>query len=499
MQGETLCPLTLNSKPKGRMSSPVQKIADYKYQINTDYQNGMRVPGVIFADDRLIEHIISDNAFKQVANVATLPGVERASMAMPDIHWGYGFPIGGFAAMDAESGVVSPGGVGSDINCGVRLLRSDLTAQEVRPRLEKLIDTLYALVPCGVGSTGKIRTTGKDLDKVLTKGAKWAVDNGYGWNEDVERTEENGCIAGADPKALSQRALKRGYEQVGTLGSGNHFLEVQLVEEIFDEAVADAFGLFAGQICCMIHSGSRGLGYQVCEDFAKGLIPRMSNYGITVPDRQLACAPINSSDGKRYLAAMACAANYAWANRQAIMHWCREAFEQVFGRGAAKLGLHMLYDVAHNIAKFEEHEVGGKTRKFLVHRKGATRAFGPNRKEIPEKYRKFGQPVIIPGDMGTASYILTGTDGAMRETFGSTCHGAGRQMSRKAAIRATSGRRIDEELKSKGIYTRWRGRDTLREEVPEAYKNIDHVVEVVEGAGISKKVARLLPMGVVKG
>lgn len=331
------------------------------------------------------------------------------------------------------------------------------------------------------------------------KGGKWAIDNGYGWNEDIERTEENGCLAGADPASLTDKAKKRGYDQVGTLGSGNHFLEVQYVEEIFDERIAEAFGLFPGQVCCMIHTGSRGLGYQVCEDFAKGLISKMNSYGITVPDRQLACAPIDSPDGRNYLCAMACAANYAWANRQAIMHWCREAFERTFGMGATKLGLHMIYDVAHNIAKFEMHKIDGKKRKFLVHRKGATRAFGPGREEIPPIYREHGQPVIIPGDMGTASYILAGTEGAMKETFGSTCHGAGRRLSRRGAVKATSGRRIDEELRSRGIIARWRGRRTMQEEAPEAYKEIDHVVSVVEGVGISRKVARLVPMGVVKG
>jgi len=481
------------------MLSPVRKISEYKYQIDKDFQPGMRVPGVIFADEELIDHIISDNAFQQVANVATLPGIVRASMAMPDIHWGYGFLIGGVAAMDAKNGVVSPGGVGYDINCGVRIFRSDLQVNDVRPRLETLIDNLYALVPCGVGSSGKIVARGKELDRILTDGARWAVDNGYGFSEDIDRTEENGCLDGADPTVLSDRAKKRGYDQVGTLGSGNHFIEIQFVEEIFDDEIADCFGLFPGQVCCSIHSGSRGLGHQVCGDHAKSLVSKMSRYGITVPDRQLASAPIDSSDGRRYLAAMACAANYAWANRQAIMHWCREAFERTFGKGAAKLGLNLIYDVAHNIAKFEEHEVDGKSRKLLVHRKGATRAFGPSREEVPQIYSKFGQPVIIPGSMGTASYILVGTDGAMRETFGSTCHGAGRRLSRKAAVRATKGRRVDTELQSKGIYARWRGRDTMREECPEAYKDIDHVVRVVEGAGISKRVARLVPMGVVKG
>ncbi len=481
------------------MASQLKKIGKFKFIIERDFQTGMRVPGIIFADDGLVDSIISDNAFKQVANVASLPGIVSASLAMPDIHWGYGFPIGGVAAMAPEIGIVSPGGVGYDINCGVRLFLSDIEARELRPRVERLVDSLFQSVPCGVGSSGKIKTGAKELDSVLTRGAEWAVSEGLGWQEDLDRTEDRGKFAGADPSRLSSTAKKRGLDQVGTLGSGNHFLEVQIVDRIFDEKTAQAFGLRENQVCCMIHSGSRGLGHQVCEDYARDLVPKMQEYGITAQDRQLAGAPISSNDGKDYLAAMACAANYAWANRQAIMHYCRLAFAEVFDSTPEKLGLHLLYDVAHNIAKFEEHTVDGRQRRLLVHRKGATRAFGPGRIEIPEIYRKFGQPVIIPGDMGTASYILVGAEGAMRESFGSTCHGAGRRLSRTAAIKATKGRRIQDELSEKGILARWRGRETMFEEAPEAYKNIDSIVDIVEGAGLSRKVARLVPVAVVKG
>ncbi|MGC9314405.1 MAG: RtcB family protein [bacterium] len=481
------------------MTAKIQQIDPYRWRIDQDFQPGMRVPGIIYSDEELIRSALDDNAFLQVANVATLPGIQKASLAMPDIHWGYGFPIGGVAAMETHSGVVSPGGVGYDINCGVRILRSDLEIAEVRPYVKRLIDRLFADVPCGVGSRGKIVAKGKDLEKLMVKGSKWAVDNGYGWNEDIDRCEDSGAMPGADPNAVSQKARNRGNDEIGTLGSGNHFLEIQFVEKVFDTELADAFGVFPGQVCVMIHCGSRGFGHQICDEYARDFAGKMPGYGISVPDKQLACAPIDSSDGKEYLSAMACAANYAWANRQAITHLVRESFEQVLGRGASKLGLRLVYDVAHNIAKFEKHSLDGKNKRLLIHRKGATRAFGPGRDEVPDIYRKFGQPVIIPGDMGTASYLLAGTSSAMEQTFGSTCHGAGRVMSRKAAIRGMKGRQIDQELLQKGIYARWEGRHTMLEEAPSAYKSIDRVIDVVTGAGIARRVARMIPVGVVKG
>jgi len=477
----------------------LKKISDFEYHLEKSYQNGMKVPGIIFADEILINMIISDNAYKQVANVATLPGIQKGSFAMPDIHWGYGFPIGGVAAMDVDSGVVSPGGVGYDINCGVRLFTSDLPSEDVSSRLNQLIDNIFKMVPCGVGSSGKIHAKGNDLENLLRNGSKWALDNGMAWNEDIDRTEEKGQMRGADPHEVSSRAKTRGSDQIGTLGSGNHFIEIQKIDEIYEQKTATAFGLHKNQICCMIHTGSRGFGHQVCGDYAKSLVNKMSRYGIDVPDKQLASAPIDSPDGKQYLAAMACAANYAWVNRQVIMHFCREAFEKTFEQKASRLGLHMVYDVAHNIAKFETHEIDGKRKKLLVHRKGATRAFGPESPDLPNNYKNYGQPVIIPGDMGSASYILAGTREAMKKSFGSTCHGAGRKMSRRKAISSMKGRRIDRELLEKGIYAKWRGRDTMKEEAPEAYKDIDHIIQVVEGARISKKVARLVPIGVVKG
>ena len=479
--------------------SILRKIDNYRWEVPKTFQPGMRVPGRIYATRAMLDHVVRDEAFKQVANVATLPGIVKYSMAMPDIHWGYGFPIGGVAAMDVESGVVSPGGVGYDINCGVRLVRTDLTIDDVKPRLKRLVDEIFRVVPCGVGSTGKIRLSHRELDDVLANGSEWAVRNGYGWQEDIERTEEGGKMKFANPAEVSARARQRGHDQLGTLGSGNHFLEVQVIDEVFDKSLAEKWGLFEGQVTVMIHCGSRGLGHQVCDEFEHALIPMLSRFGLNLPDKQLACAPLDSNIAKRYLGAMAAAANFAWANRQIIMHWVRGAFEKVFGRSAESLGMHLVYDVAHNIAKFEEHTVNGKRMKLLVHRKGATRAFAPGRPELLGIYRQTGQPVIIPGDMGRASYVLVGTHRAMQETFGTTCHGAGRYMSRRAAVRKLRGRRISEELASQGIYVRWVGRDTLLEEAPEAYKDVSDVVEAVEGAGLSRKVAKLKPIGVVKG
>lgn len=478
---------------------PLERIDEYRWLIPTSYQRGMRVPGLIFADENLIRHIRMDQTPKQVANVAHLPGILRYSMAMPDIHWGYGLPIGGVAAVDLDGGVISPGGVGSDINCGVRLLRTDLVLKDVEDKIRKLIEGLFVNVPCGVGSRGKIRLSPQEERRVLVNGAGWAVKHGYGWSEDVDFTEERGRLEGADPETVSHRALERGKQQLGTLGSGNHFLEIQLVEDVYREQIANVLGIFPGQICMMIHSGSRGLGYQVCDDYLQVMDRAMMKYKIELPDRQLACAPLGSPEGEDYLAAMACAANYAWANRQCIMHWVRGTFEKVLGTSAEKLGMRLIYDVAHNIAKFEEHRVDREEKMVCVHRKGATRAFPPGHPALPEEYETIGQPVIIPGDMGTCSYVLVGAQRAMEEAFGSTCHGAGRVLSRHKAIKQTKGRAIHRELEDRGIIVRYRGKKTLREEVSEAYKNVTEVVEVVERAGISLKVAKLRPLGVVKG
>ncbi|MCD6417312.1 RtcB family protein [bacterium] len=482
-------------------NSVLKKINNFCWELPRSFQQGMRVPGRIYATEKMLEHIIRDDAFKQVANVATLPGIIKYSMAMPDIHWGYGFPIGGVAAMDAENGVVSPGGVGYDINCGVRLVRTNLMYNEVAPKLKQLVDLIFKKVPCGVGSRGKITLSSGEMDAVLKDGSRWAMSNGFGWTEDLEATEEGGRMAFADPSKVSPRARKRGQDQLGTLGSGNHFLEIQKVTQIFDEKIAEQWGIFKNQIVVMIHCGSRGLGHQVCDEFEHILVPMLKSFGFDLPDRQLACAPVKSKIGQDYLGAMAAAANFAWANRQIIMHWVREAFSEIFKKSPQKLGMNLIYDVAHNIAKFETHDVDGVRKKLLVHRKGATRAFAAGRMELSQKYRSTGQPVIIPGDMGRASYVLVGTESAMKETFGSTCHGAGRYLSRRAAIKKIrgQGRSIRDELAEKGIYIRWVGRNTLFEEAPEAYKDISDVVEAVEGAGISRKVARMIPVGVVKG
>ena len=480
-------------------NGPLQKVDDYRWKIPVSYQQGMRVPGLIYADEEMIKQIRSDQAPQQVANVAHLPGLLGFSMAMPDIHWGYGFPIGGVAGVSMEEGVISPGGVGYDINCGVRLVRTGLTASDVKHHMRSLVERLFQNVPCGVGSSGKVKLSRKEEQDVLKEGAVWAVRQGFGWQEDVDRTEQRGMIEGADPSALSSRALERGSPQLGTLGAGNHFLEIQVVEEIFDPVVANAFGLEKEQITVMIHTGSRGLGYQVCDDNLDRMVKAMQRYKIVLPDKQLACAPVASPEGKQYFAGMAAAANYAWTNRQLILHWVRESFEQVLGQSSEKLGMHMVYDVAHNIAKIEDHAVGGKRVKVLVHRKGATRAFAAGHPDLPETYRHVGQPVLIPGDMGTASYVLVGTPKAMEESFGSTCHGAGRVLSRHAAIRALGGRAIQQELEQRGIVVRSRGRKTLYEEASEAYKDIHRVVDIVHGAGLSRKVAKMRPLGVVKG
>lgn len=476
----------------------LKRIDETKLEVPMDYKEGMRTKGIIYVDSNL-EKELEPESVEQVANVATLPGIVGSSMAMPDIHTGYGFPIGGVAAFDIKEGIISPGGVGYDINCGVRLLRSNLTKEMVVPKLKELIDNLYNEIPSGVGSKGKIRLGPEDEEKLLLKGARWAVENGMGDPSDLERIESGGCLEGADPSIISQKAYERGRAQQGTLGSGNHFLEVQYVDEIFDEKIADALGLFKGQITVMIHSGSRGFGHQVCTDFLEIMGKAAQKYGIVLPDKELACAPFNSREAQDYLAAMKAAANYAWANRQCLMHWTREVFLSFFRLSPKELGMFLIYDVAHNIAKIEEHVINGRKMKLIVHRKGATRAFPPGHPELPDLYKNLGQPVLIPGDMGRASYVLIGTERAMKETFGSTCHGAGRVMSRHQAIRQAKGRAIWREMEDRGIIVRAAGRETLAEEMSEAYKDVSDVVDVVHKAGISLKVARLRPLGVIKG
>jgi tRNA-splicing ligase RtcB len=460
----------------------------------------MRVDGIIFASETMMDTMREDMALEQVANVATLPGIVGASMAMPDIHHGYGFSIGGVAAMDLEQGVISPGGVGYDIGCGVRLLRTDLTEKQVKPKLKELADQLFRDVPTGVGSKGRLTIDEKEVVGVLTEGAHWAVDHDLGWPEDLEVTEENARFAQADPGEVSERAIARGKPQLGTLGSGNHFMEVQVVDRIFDPSVADAFGLTGvGQVTLMIHSGSRGLGYQVCDDYLAVMQHAIVEYGIRLPDRQLACTPLSSPEGRRYVGAMTAAANFAWANRQTMAHWAREAFAHVFRSSARELGMFQVYDVAHNVCKFEEHAIEGASRRVAVHRKGATRSFPPGHPEVPIRYREVGQPVLVPGDMGRYSYLLVGTEGAMRESCGSTCHGAGRRMSRSAAKRALKGVDLQRRLQDQGVFVRAQSGDLLAEEAPEAYKDVEDVAKACEGAGLSRRVARLRPVAVIKG
>jgi len=479
------------------MDFKVKKIDEWRYLIPK--KGAMRVPGLIFSSSELMPNIKDDQSLLQVVNVATLPGIVKHSLAMPDIHWGYGFPIGGVAAFRMEDGIISPGGVGYDINCGVRLVTTALVASEVRPRIKELVSALFKNIPTGVGSRGAIRLSGKEQRNVAAEGASWAVNKGLGTKEDLERTEDRGVITGADPGAVSERAYKRGHDELGTLGSGNHFLEIQTVDEIYDHNRAHAFNLFEGQVTVLIHSGSRGFGHQICDDFLKEMGTKVKEAGFDLPDRQLACAYVTSETGKRYLSAMACAANYAWANRQIIMHWTRDTFEKILAMGPNELKMELLYDVCHNIAKLEQHVVDKKKVALCVHRKGATRSFPPGHPDVPAVYREAGQPVLIPGDMGTHSYVLAGSQQAMEETFGSTCHGAGRTLSRKQAIKAAKGRAIERELEDRGIYVQSRGKTTLKEEIPEAYKDISLVVEAVHMAGLAKKVARLRPLGVIKG
>ena len=454
---------------------------------------GMNVPVRIYATEKLFG-TIEEGVFRQASNVAKLPGILNASMVMPDGHYGYGFPIGGVAAFDLEKGIISPGGVGYDINCGVRLLVSNLTEAEVRPKLRELVDGLFHNIPSGLGSKSKLRASGAQLERACTLGSRWAVEEGYGVEDDLEHTEENGAIPGADPSKISGRAKERGQPQLGTLGSGNHFLEVQRVDRIIDPEIAGKFGITdVGQIMVMVHCGSRGLGYQIADEAIQTMLNASRKYGITLPDNELACAPLKSKEADDYVKAMYCAVNYAFANRQVITHWVRETFERVFGE---KIGLKLLYDVCHNIAKFEEHEGFGRV---CVHRKGATRAFAAGRKEIPAELRNIGQPVIVPGDMGTASYVLVGTETAMKESWGSVCHGAGRLLSRTAAIKKVRGEQVKQELEKKGQVVRSDSWKTLAEEAPMAYKNVDDVIRSVELAGLSKPVARMTPLGVAKG
>lgn len=483
-----------------KWQGPLNKIDDYRWEIPQSYKPGMRVPGLVYADAAMLDVIKEEQSLEQVANVAFLPGIVGRSLAMPDIHWGYGFPIGGVAATRVADGVVSPGGVGYDINCGVRLLRTNLTENEVKPKIKELIEHLFNNVPSGLGSEGKIRVSEREIDEVLTDGAHWAVKRGFGLPEDLEVTEETGRMKGANPEKVSARAKKRGAPQSGTLGSGNHFLEVQVVREIYNEVAAKAMGINRiGQVLLLIHTGSRGLGHQVCDDYLRIMEEAVRKYNISLPDRQLACAPVESPEGRDYLAAMACAANYAWANRQCITHWARESFMKVFGKNLEELGMEQIYDVAHNIAKVEEHTVDGKKITVCVHRKGATRAFPAGHKDIPQRYKEIGQPVLIPGDMGRRSYIAIGTERAMAETFGSTCHGAGRVQSRGAAKRGQRGIDIANELRAKGIIVKADSMASLAEEASQAYKDVTQVVEVTHQAGISLKVAMASPIGVIKG
>ncbi len=474
-----------------------KKIHDYLWEIPKE--NKMNVPGRIYASKPMIDRILEDNSPLQVQNVSQMPGIVNYSMAMPDIHWGYGFPIGGVAAFDINSGVISPGGVGYDINCGVRLLRTGISRSDIQDKIPELVDNLFHYIPSGVGSKGDFKVSEKDLKQVMVKGARWIVEQGYGDESDLEKIEEHGQMEGADPSTVSDKAIKRGLPQLGTLGSGNHFVEIQYVEEVYDDQLANRLGLFPGQITVSIHTGSRGFGYQICDDYIRTMLQASQKYGIELPDRQLCCAPINSPEGQQYFAAMVCAVNYAFANRQVISYWVKEAFMRALNLGPKQVQFDTVYEVAHNIAKIETHIVDGKPRQFCVHRKGATRAFGPGRVELPEIYRDIGQPVLIPGDMGRCSYVLIGTNTAMEQTFGSTCHGAGRLLSRNQAIKAAKGRAIHRELKDKGIIARAASRGTMAEEMPEAYKDVSEVVDAVVGAGISKKVAKLRPLGVIKG
>ncbi len=481
------------------MNITPEKIDPYRWLIPRD--GHMRVPGLVFTSEQMLKSIQKDQSLKQVVNVATLPGIVGHSMAMPDIHWGYGFPIGGVAAFDPDEGIVSPGGVGYDINCGCRLMTTRLKANEIRPVIKDIVYALFKDIPAGVGSTGMLHLSKSKERDVAAQGAAWAVKQGYGTALDLEKTEDRGVMPGADPSVLSERAVKRGLNQLGTLGSGNHFLEIQRVDRIYDPEKAARFNLFEGQATIFIHTGSRGFGHQICDDFLKEMNKNMASgrQGFSLPDRQLACAFLKSGLARRYLSAMACAANYAWANRQVLMHQTHEILLKTLSTTSDALGMNLLYDVCHNIAKKESHMVDGKPVNLYVHRKGATRALPPGHPLLPDIYRFTGQPVLIPGDMGTYSYVLAGAEGAMQQSFGSCCHGAGRALSRTQALKKAKGRSIHRELEDNGVFVQSRGKRTLKEEMPEAYKDISQVVEVVHKAGLAHKVARLKPLGVIKG
>ncbi len=476
-----------------------KKVGDLEYVIERDSSRGMKVPVTIFANETLMQKMITDRTIRQAINVSTLPGVQKHVVVLPDGHEGYGFPVGGVAAMDAEDGMISPGGVGYDINCGVRLLRTNLTEKNLRPVLRELVTDLFNSIPSGVGSKGAVRLNPSQLDEVLVRGVKWAIDNGYGSNNDADVCEENGNIPGADPSKVSERAHKRGAPQLGSLGSGNHFLEVQKVQKIFDDEAAERMGIVEGNITVLIHCGSRGFGHQVCSDYLRISEHAMSKYKITLADRELACVPNSSEEGESYRKAMFAALNFAWSNRQMITHWTRKSFERVFKQSESDLDMKLVYDVAHNIAKVEKHKINGETKSVVVHRKGATRAFPANRDEVPEKYRDLGQPVLVPGSMGTGSWILLGKPNSMNITFGSTAHGAGRMMSRSAARRNFTTNQVQKSLGEKGIFVKALTREGIVEETPQAYKDVDAVVEVSHQLGIATKVAKLVPIGVIKG
>jgi len=477
----------------------LKRIGEVLYEVPKDFREDMRVPARLYGDETILEDALEDLSVEQLVNTATLPGVVRYTLAMPDVHQGYGFPIGGVVATELPHGVISPGGVGYDINCGVRLLVANIHRDELLPHVEAVTNAFFHEVPMGVGRGGDVKLSRDQTDQLLEKGAAWAVKHGYGSQEDLECTEESGAMPGADASKVSNRAKERGKDQVGTLGSGNHFVELQEVTEIYDRAAANTLGLFEGQIAVQVHSGSRGLGHQVCTDYVQLLQRAIAKYGIKIPDRELVCVPFDSPEGRDYFAAMAAAANYAWANRQMLAQRVRQAFDQVLAGKIKDRTLRQIYDVAHNIAKVEEYTIDGRKVKLCVHRKGATRAFGPGRREVPAAYRQIGQPVLIPGSMGTASYVLVGTQEAMETTFGSTCHGAGRVLSRTKARRETRGEEVVQELAKKGIIVRGVSQAGIAEEAPEAYKDIDRVVNVVSQAGLARKVAKLRPLGVIKG
>ena len=479
----------------------VRKISDFIFQVEKNESKGMKVPVTIYANDNLISKMITDRTIDQATNVATLPGVIKHVVVLPDGHEGYGFPVGGVAATDLEEGVVSPGGVGYDINCGVRLIRTGLNEAELRPRLKDLVNELFKSIPTGVGSEGAFKLTRSELDELLVEGTNWAIERGYGWDQDIEVCEESGRMSGADPSSVSDVARKRGAIQLGSLGSGNHFLEVQKVDKIYDQVAAKSMGLdHEGQVTILVHCGSRGFGHQVCSDYLRISEVALRKYGFKLADRELACVPNNSSEGDDYRKAMYSALNFAWCNRQMITHWTRKAFERMFKISEQALDMQLVYDVSHNIAKVERHKVnGGGTRDLVIHRKGATRAFPAEMQQLPAKYYSIGQPVIIPGSMGTASWVLLGNRKSFDLSFGSTAHGAGRTMSRSAARRTHTLEGVRKSLESKGIYIKSLTKDGLVEETPDAYKDVDAVVDVSHSLGIATKVARLVPLGVIKG